>query len=291
MKVIGINSQLLEILPKELLQQDDSFALVDIKEVKAKKISSTQVDPSKTIIIGTAITDIEIMNLALQGGYRHIVQGRGQLLTSEVERTLRIMTHPSDCIQNPIRTVLPGYIRHKFSEKISGSKERAKVLESLKAFIKTVPKSTPVQERILTQANELTMNAVFSGPGQEEDNKPFQLSERTDTIILPDLSQAHLFVAATEHQIVVGCEDPYGSLQIPTVLKKIQKCCEQGVAQSINHGPGGAGIGSYMIFRSSQVYSIFVDPGKTTVVSAIMPLGLRASELEKVPRSLHLVEL
>jgi hypothetical protein len=72
-------------------------------------------------------------------------------------------------------------------------------------------------------------------------------------------------------------------------LARIDECMKKGVAKSIQNGPGGAGIGSFLIFNASTSFYLGVDRGRKTTVGCALPIAGRAREDYSLPKNLHIL--
>jgi hypothetical protein len=111
----------------------------------------------------------------------------------------------------------------------------------------------------------------------------------TTKVKLIDGKKARLFAAEDGQRLLVGIEDPFGSLDVKAYLNRIHKCYSS-VKDSINFGEGGAGIGSYIIFNAGSSLYYGVKPGQTTLLICVLPYKMSRRQREDLPKHLHWIK-
>ena len=123
-----------------------------------------------------------------------------------------------------------------------------------------------------------------------QDLRPQQvLARRSSAVEMEPGAHAELFMASDGQILLLGCEDPYGTLQPPKVLNKLRDCYSFGVSQAINFGQGGAGIGCFLMMEQSSSYFLMANPGIKTTVMTCLPLGVPVRVSSAIPKNLHLI--
>lgn len=127
-------------------------------------------------------------------------------------------------------------------------------------------------------ADELFTNAIYNAPHVSfAENGPgvARTHENGNTL---SLMPARLFLGADSSRIIIGSEDSYGTLNPCHLLKRLKACYTEGTNVAMNWSVGGAGLGTYMIFRSALAYYAGIEQGKRTVVACSFAQGARRSE-------------
>jgi hypothetical protein len=115
---------------------------------------------------------------------------------------------------------------------------------------------------------------------------------RTDSSVeMQNPFKGQLFAGVLDDRLGIGCRNPFGSLQLKPLLNKMQKCYGDGVGESINMGPGGAGIGSFLVFNTGSSYYVAIVKGEATVLSISVPINMSARKRGELPKNLHFFEI
>ena len=114
--------------------------------------------------------------------------------------------------------------------------------------------------------------------------------DRAKNIELPDQKKAKIFITHDERRLLIGCEDPYGSVSRLKLLNQLKKVFKQGgELPSPNEGGAGAGLGSKMMIENSCGYFMVVDQNKKTLVCTALPLGVSYMKAERMSKNMHMV--
>lgn len=244
-------------------------------------VPAAVVDPN-TIGIASNLDPIHVIQLAVDCGMEHIVQRDGLAFECEVQTAQTMVSHPEAFFTHPLNVIFgsPSGADHFVDFGVTcGSDEKKKnVLFQFEAFLKGLTGARSIREEAMMIADELYTNGAKNGA---------PLVGHTDpSLIIPGSVQ---FVARSDKsRLVLGCIDTYGALDITIMLKRIQTCLTNGVAQSINQNQRfGAGIGSFMVFSSAISMYIAVDRGRKSVVLCSLPLSKRLKETINIPKNLH----
>jgi hypothetical protein len=225
----------------------------------------------------------DVIRLTHSMGFNHLVQKNGPEYDRELAVAEAMLNQRSSFFENPLQLILGAEIKdmsRSFYAKALMSDKKANVLSPFEEFILNLKGTKSIRDEVRTVADELFTNG--SKNAWIESGKRTVVEEMKPGTI-------EFFAAADESRLVFGCRDSYGKLDVSRVLSRIWSCFENGVAQSINNGTGGAGIGSYMVFTTCIGYYAGVDPGIRTVVCVSFPLGLSARELSNLPKNIHLI--
>lgn len=248
-----------------------------------KRVSGHRVD--ELVAVTQSMTPQELIRLVATTGIRHLVQKDGIAYDAEVEAAKKILTNPNCFITDPIETILGPAgegARMSFKVTCSASERKTQTLTSFGDFVAGLPGSRTIWDQALLIADELYTNGSKNAwdPGTGVFNGP---PVRTGTV--------EFFAEATKDRLVIGCRDSFGKLNVEHAVNRIATCYENGVAQSIKHGNGGAGIGTYMVFDSSLSYYAGVDENRWSCVCVVLPLGLSRRQATGLPKNIHLISI
>jgi len=256
------------------------------------------------ILATTAMPPDEVIRLVHEGGVQHIVQNDSLSFDTEMAVARLMLEKPHAFLDDPTAAILgllpdtdptpsasslsspslsPTLSSSSSFLKIesAASEKKTAVLERFENFLAELPGARTIRESSILVADELYTNGSKNcwpprgGPGEGPVRE----------------GRIEFFARSDGRRLVIGCLDTYGELVLPEVLARIRSCYERGVAESINQGGGGAGIGSFMVFDHCISYYAGVEPGERTVVCAALPLGLSRRELEKLTKNIHLLSV
>lgn len=239
------------------------------------------------ILATAAIPPAEVIRLVHESGVRHVVQKDSPSFDAEIAVARLMFERPHEFFDDPATAVLglppdDDAAPSSFLKiESSASEKKTAMLERFENFLAEVPGTRTIRESAVLIADELYTNgskncwSPFGGLGEGPARE----------------GRITFFARSDGRRLVIGCLDTYGELVLPEVLARIRSCYERGVAESINQGGGGAGIGSFMVFDHCISYYAGVEPGERTVVCAALPLGLSRRELEKLTKNIHLLSV
>lgn len=226
----------------------------------------------------------EVIRLMLEEKVSHIVQKDGPNFDAELKAAQTMRASPLSLLDNPLETICGPLNGNElvFNRQSSYDEKKSVTLTGFEEFLSTVKGVRGVRDQALMIADELYTNGAKNGwdpPRLSKDSKPV----RPGTV--------EFFARACGDRLVFGCRDTYGQLGFDQVLLRIRRCFEEGIAQSISQGKGGAGIGSFMVFNACVSYYASVEKGKRTVVCVSLPLGLKQGDMGSIPKNIHLVSI
>lgn len=240
----------------------------------------------------------KVLQFAVDGDCNHICQKDGLNYDSEVQSSQELLCAPEKFFSHPAASILsPDQIEQSSEAKLlkvnlpfNSSKQKNEILTEVnKYLVKQVP-SQILHDDIRAVADELFTNALFNAPfANSESSEGPALSRKDNEINLARGVNARIFLAHDQSRIVVGCHDPFGSLNVNKYLNKIRATYAKGPAAAINFGAGGAGIGSYIIFEAGASLYFGVWPGRSTLLCCVIPLGLNQRKRGQLSKHLHLI--
>lgn len=257
-------------------------------------------DGAKGSICVTLNEDPEnVLESAVVQKLSNICQVQNESLEDELNTAAKMLVSPREFVENPLGSILlPKESALASEQKIDKlsidffkASQKRNALQDLKQYLEKYTSSASLINELTSAADELFTNAIFNAPFSDESSvNPGK--DRTDTSTqMIDGNSAELFAGVHSDRIVIGCKDPYGSLNLQSLLSRILKCYKDGVGKSINMGPGGAGIGSYLVFNTGTSYYVGILKGEATVVCFSVPQKMSSRKRGQVPKNLHFFEI
>jgi hypothetical protein len=240
-----------------------------------------------------------LLNHAIDSKLNHICQKNGHLFDEEIKSSARIIESDENYFKFPASTALTPDAVSAASEKalllvddrFNSSGQKAGVLTNLTDAMKIKALPQTIMDEVVAVADEFFTNAIFNAPFVDmHTHKNPGVSRHSLDIKLEDGKQARLFLAHDAKRLVVGCQDPYGSLDLTRYLSKIRSTYQRGPAAAINFGPGGAGIGSYIIFNAGSSLYCGVWPGHATLLCCVIPLGMSNRKRIQLSKHVHWIQ-
>lgn len=237
----------------------------------------------------------KVVSLASQEGYDHVVQLSGAYYKIELNSSALIINNPSLFDDFPVSSIPSPQQAGKdkedellvYKSNFSKIDEKRGLLDNIELKLNDEVKSQNIKSDIITIADELVTNAIYNAPFVKGEDRS-GASRGDKTVQMHGGDCGTVFVGLDNSRVMVGCKDPYGTLDIKKLFDRIIKCYEKGLGDSINFtGPGGAGIGSYMIYNSSVSFYVGVRPGYSTITCGVLPRKASARARAEMPKNLH----
>lgn len=177
-------------------------------------------------------------------------------------------------------SVILGHRKESWRKKVWGIFEKRAVLESVENFLETHGMNRSLREDCLQCSDELISNAIFNAPFSEK------ISRNNLHLKIPGSSPIIFDVSVGDFDVVICCADPFGSLKAKPFFERILHCYQSGVADSIQYGKGGAGIGSFMIFEQSLSFMLGMVPDRRTAFYCRFPIKMSSKIRKSLPKNL-----
>jgi hypothetical protein len=250
--------------------------------------------PGDIVLVDKA-PHVAVLSLCVQNGVKHVVQKSSQNSHIEIHFSSLMVNEPGRFFQFPLSCILGALAPSDESEAqmtgvsflVEKLQERREILASVESYLSVFTSSPALVNDILCVIDETLTNAVYNAPfAGGMITTPSR--EVLDFPIDP-LKKPMIFVGQDRERIVVGCRDSYGSLNVESLINRIKSCYENQVADMINFGEGGAGIGSFLMFNSCASMYVGVDAGVSTTICFSFPLKLSAAHRSEMPKNIHVI--
>lgn len=187
----------------------------------------------------------------------------------------KFFTDPINCILNTKQNEA-NKITIIIDRDFSKLEEKYLILSEIEKTVLNSINSNSMMYDIESIADELVTNAIFHATQEIQKRKDHMISGAFGNIKL----------AMTENELVISCRDPHGTLMPKNLFSRIYTCATTDIANSINMGSGGAGIGSFLVHSMSAYYIIAVEENVQTIFSSVLPLKMSNRKRLKLPKNL-----
>jgi hypothetical protein len=240
----------------------------------------TPAESPGVVAITSGLASDQVIRTVHETGLCHLVQKDGLAFDSEVRTSQEMLADKKAFLDDPLKVIFGGTGQSNFSMTFDAGEKKTALLTAFGDYVAGIQGSRTIWDQALLIADELYTNGsknawpagskLFHGPPVHSGTLDF-------------------FAQIDGQRLVFGCRDTFGNLDVRAVVARIWTCFDNGVAGSIRHGVGGAGIGSYMVFDSCISYYAAVDANARTVVCVSLPLGLSRRAASGLPKNIHLI--
>lgn len=253
----------------------------------------TKVIPNLVVIV---VEDAKMTDLVglLELGFEHIVQKGRPDFPQELLASSLMVLRPQAFLKNPVPFFLSEFASDSLTSdpdrhlilRLTKQSEKATVMDWLAVFLDRSPETKAVRDLCLQSADELITNALFNAPVRPSGRRAFKDLPRNVEIELPANRAITLFGCFAEHRMVLGCEDPFGSLTKDVLLSHM--CDLFGQKQStMRYSSGGTGLGLRHLIENAANFYCLVQKGRSTLVACGFTLkGMKANM--NIAKHMHL---
>jgi hypothetical protein len=240
-----------------------------------------------------------ILRYATEMGIHHVVQKQGYCYDHELATAQHLVRSPDSFRTLPIASVFtPGDLTPQAERRLiaveeffNASSQKRGILDKAIKSLESKGLSQTLIEDVILVADEMFTNAVYNAPFVDPatQNNP-GINRHNVEVQYIEGKHSRLFLAHDNERLLIGCEDPFGSLNLPRWLSKIKETYLRGPAATMNFGPGGAGLGSYIIFNAGTSLYLGVWPGQSTTLACVLPMGMSNRKRGQLPKHLHWIQ-
>ncbi len=266
--------------------------LLEIPDVETAENFNSTAD----IVIGDHFPASTVLSLYTNRNVKHIIQKSNLCSETEIKAASTMLLAPQQFIDFPLATIFghenPDQALEnslaQYSFYMSDVDQKTEYLDMLEDYVQQYasPKSMSLDVRAV--ADEVITNSVFNAPFVDMENSFSGPTRDKGKVMIDPNKKPYSFVGKDTQRFVFGCKDYYGRLNVRKLIARIQLCYQNNPGQQINYGPGGAGIGSFMIFDSCVSLYVAVDANKSTTLCCVFPLNMAARQRHLVPKNLHI---
>ena len=235
--------------------------------------SFEKLDP---VIVSDQLSQLQVLQLHLNNQVEHVVQKSNLAVDGEIFVSQTMMSLPVDFINFPISSILSTEMPTReeedgftlFSRRVERLDEKSSVLTEVESCLRKWTQSTALISDILLVADEIVSNCFHHAPAESQGRPQISLGRNAERFVLV-------------------CRDFHGTLDVEHLLHTIRSCYELGADQAMKFSPGGAGLGSYLVFEACVSLYVAVESGVTSIVGCSFPLRLSTSRRKQTPKNLH----
>ncbi len=244
------------------------------------------------LIVSGELGNRRIVDQILDRGLNHVIAKHGGIAASQdfIDETEMIATVHKLLDRDifGIEKYLPARGVRVHSRTLLRSDEREGVLDELGGFLTSIECYQSVQPMILTVADELMMNAIFSAPRDAEGNAKYDHLNRKEIVALQPSERVELRYACDGRNVLLSVSDPFGSLDRETIVRYVEK----PFARMASPAKGGASLGLYMVSHAITQLVFNIHTGVRTEVIAAFYIrsGLRGLRISGQSLNLFIVQ-
>ncbi len=270
----------------------NSVKLLEIADIDSAENDHSTAD----IVIADHFSPATVLSLYTKRNIKHVIQKSNISSEIEIKAASTMLIAPQQFINFPLSTIF-GYenpnqtqenLLAEYSFDMSDVDQKTGYLDLLEEYVQTHCHSKSISIEVRAVADEVITNSVFNAPFVDMDNSFSGPTRDKGKVMIDPLKQPHCFMGRDSQRLIFGCKDYYGRLNVRKIIARIQLCYLNNPGQLINYGPGGAGIGSFIIFDSCVSLYIAVDANKSTTICCAFPLNMSARQRNLVPKNLHI---
>ncbi|NCN95455.1 MAG: hypothetical protein GW917_01905 [Bdellovibrionales bacterium] len=215
---------------------------------------------------------------SLMDGQTSACHPRNPFYDLDLEILVRLDSLKSFELSSLVDLFGPRLTHHKYE--ITNLKYKQNLLDQLKGNLESFGMSQSLVGDALSCADELITNSIFNAPFESG------MDRSTKNVEIPGSRPIQIEVSDAESDVVLSCTDPFGSLKYQPYFEKIMSCYQKGLADSINYGLGGSGIGSFMVLERVLSLIIGLAPGKRTSFYCRFPKKMSLKVKNSLPKNL-----
>ena len=142
------------------------------------------------------------------------------------------------------------------------------------------PGSSFTSKAVSDILDELMMNAIWDA------HPAYRNLPRTDVCRLTSDQEVHVECASDGLTLAVSVEDTQGTFPWNALRGPLAFVLGLKPDLKVNEGPGGAGLGLFMILQRTSILTIEVSRGNSTRVSSLLRIDDSARDMQARPKSL-----
>ena len=190
--------------------------------------------------VATQLDHDRLLHLAVTQSLRHVVQKNGFTFDRELIAAQGLITAPELLRDHPVCAILaPDDISVERAQAATlvdlpffSSRQKREVMAGVGDTLSARYASRTLIEDVLSVTDELFTNAIYNAPFVDLKTGANPGISRVDPaeIRYPADLAARLIVAADDTRLIVGCADPFGSLNLRRYLHRIKETYVRGAA-------------------------------------------------------------
>lgn len=250
------------------------------------------------IAVTSGKTPEQVILFLTQNKVKHLIQKDSEYFQDRMNSSLKIVQDPKVYFNSPIKTILNAkrVSIHdenelvEFEYRFNSSTQKVELLNRFETYFQTFGQSSSLLNDINLVIDELFTNSIYNAPSNDLENTASGASRDGHGFELPPGMFARIFAGRQDDCLLIGCEDPFGTLNVKRMIERIHSCFTMGVDKVMQFGEGGAGIGCYLIFLNSMRLYIGVEKEMRTMICSVFPLGMGDRKRSEISKDFHYIE-
>lgn len=283
------------VLDQVVHRSPQAKSLLASIEVWSGPESGKVLDPRKAVILVPEMSSADIGRFLSKTEACHFISSSREdasldlLTTALLVKQPETVLHPESTIflrKLPWAGATPTPI---LQAEFNSIQSKAKVIDSLRQITETNRKVRPYRHRLLQIADELITNALFCAPVDFRGEPLYRDIPRNLSVEYPSHQpRAKLNVFLSSKRILIGCEDPYGSLDLAETRRKLATSFTRNLSQ-VGHPIGvPLGLGLRTVMENSNSLYILCKRRELTSVYCAFDVGISNKAVESTPKHFHL---
>lgn len=267
---------------------------VSVLRIPEDPLHTRRSEKNKTVLIYRDKTKYVVELLA--GGYEHAICEARDDFASELLCSAIMTLKPELFLANPLPFFLNGFYPthdsvlskdNHFTVFFESTEQKDQLMEHMIKFWSKNSAAHALQDMCLQIVDELFTNIFFNAPIDGKGGRPLKQHDRSTKIHLPERFKAKMFSCFTEDKLIIGCEDPFGSVSRNEVMFRLESIFMEAMTTP-RFNTSGAGLGLKFLTENSANFYLFCEKGKKTIFACGLLLkGLKANL--KASKNIHFV--
>ncbi len=243
---------------------------------------NSEVIKKNVVYISEGVASADILNKFKNQRNFHLIQEDSINITSELNLSAQMIMNPQSFIESPMEFVLSPSGTKSDTDKViyecdfSRQEEKYEILNEVEAAVVKNTQSQSLIYDIQSIADELVTNAIFHSKSAGKRSNEMHGNK-----------SGNIQIGINENYLIISCSDPYGKLIPEKLFERLYTCYTSDVAESINQGEGGAGLGLFLVHGMSTGYIVAVEEGVKTVITALLPLKMSNRKKLGLSKNMH----
>jgi hypothetical protein len=171
---------------------------------------------------------------------------------------------------------------------VRGSRDKRTAVDAVETLARRLGFHPQVVHGIAVVADEILSNALYNAPVDLTGRPRFAHLRRSTPVVLAPTEEIQFFMASNGERVGLGARDPFGSLELSSVLARLKRCAARENYR-VEKTSAGAGLGLYYVFNLVHHMVVQVTPGQCTEVIGFVSVTNSYRDFVTRPRSLNLI--
>jgi hypothetical protein len=253
----------------------------------------------KKIALADVLSPQEVISTVLEKNIQGLLQKSNIFFEQELDAVAKIIEDPTQFLTAPINCLFNSLDSHRaknkavdlFEYQFNLSDQKSALIEQFKNYLNNFCDRASVLQDASLIIDELFTNAMYNAPDNDLENTRAGVRRDSQEFEMREKKFGKMFAGHRDSRLVIGCEDPFGTLNVKKLFEKIRSCLVLGADTMMSFGDGGAGIGGFLLFTTSVSLYVGVKRNQKTVICCVLPIGVGDHKRNLMPKNIHYFEL